>query len=324
MYYPTLRDLVNSVIEYQEDTPSTQYGMTSEREARLCHYYDRAAHEIWYLRDWWPFRHASTSLSLSNGQAALPVNFGGLGDNGYVVPSPSGTGQLPWVEVGYQELLAMRNNNVWPARYQQNRVFAIGPPIPITFTEQVSTGSHSGSQYQLNSDDPLGFADVGLSYGLVITIAGFAQPDNNGEFVVISEVTADEQYVIRRTDGGSVGTQETGVTITITFPVVDRLSLLSGNPADDRTIVVYHDVNPPVADPDTDLDQPIPMPGYTHHALYAGMTWHANRSMNDRRAAQTAMEFRRDFERAMSEAIRAGRPKASRPQQMPMTVGRMY
>ncbi len=324
MYYASLRELLQNVIEFQENTPSTLYGATSEREARLSHYYDRAAHEVWHARPWWPFRHAQSQLTLANGQVALPANFDGIGQDGYVVPSPSGTGQLPWVEVNYQELLAMRNNNVWPARYQQNRVYAIGAPVPVVTNVEADASNGSGDSYDFNASNPTGFSGLGFAVGMRITISGFVNAGNNGTFDIITEITPDEQYRIQNVAGTTWGGAENGVFVDVGVTYDDRLSLLSGNPGDDRTIVVYHDIQLPVTDPTNDLDKPIPFPGYCHHALYAGTTWHVNRSVHDRRAARMSMEFRRDFDQALSDAIRMGRPKQNRPQQMPMSVGRMW
>ena len=65
---------------------------------------------------------------------------------------------------------------------------------------------------------------------------------------------------------------------------------------------------------------PVPLPGYLHDAVYTGTTWYANRSKRDR----TADDFRRDFDEALSRGIAAGRLKANRPKQLPMSVGRMW
>lgn len=321
MLYNSIRQLIEDVVEFQEDTPSTLYGASTERENRLAHYYDRAAEELWQLRPWWEFKHATTVLTLLNGQAALPRNFGGVGTEGYVVPSPSGSGQLPWVDVNYQELIAMRNNNVWPARYQQNRVYAIGAAVDAVFSVTADVSSPSGSQYTLQASDSEGFLGLNLYVGAEITIAGFVNAGNNGLFTIVTETTEDEQYLVSRNDAGSVGAGESSVAITVTFTAPDTLSILSGNPADDRSITMYHDTQLVRTDVgNEDLDAPIPFPGYCHHALYAGTTWHANRSKNDRREKA----FRLDFDRAMSQAVIAGRPKRTRPQQLPMSVGRMW
>lgn len=321
MLYDTIGDLVDDIVQFQEDTDLSLVGVSTERQKRLAHYYDRAAEEVWNERKWWEFKHSTSQLTLSNGQAALPDDFGGIGTEGYVVPGPSGSGQLPWVDVNYQELIAMRNNNVWPARYQQNRVYAIGPPVPITFSADADQSSPSGSQYNLDASSSLGFEGFNLFVGAIITIAGFVDPDNNGEFEIITETTEDEQYQVMRTDGGSVGGTETGVAITITHTLVNRLSILSGNPADDRTIVVYHDVQlRRTVVSNGDLDKPIPFPAYCHNALYTYVTWLANRSKNDKRDAR----FHADYKKALSQAIISGRPKQTRPQQLPMSVGRMW
>ncbi len=321
MLYDTIRDLVEDVVQFQEDTDISLVGVSTEREKRLAHYFDRAAEEVWNERNWWEFRHATTTLNLSNGQVALPDNFGGVGTEGYVVPSPSGTGQLPWLDVGYQELLAMRNNNVWPARYQQNRVYAIGPPVPITFTVDADQSNPTSPEYDLESSDPAGFAGFGLFVGAIITIAGFVDSANNGEFEIVTETTEDAQYRVRRTDQGLVGSTESTVSITITLTLVNRLSLLAGNPAEARTIVMYHDVQLRRTDVDNgDLDKPIPFPAYCHNALYTYVTWLANRSKNDKRDER----FHADFKKALSQAIISGRPKQTRPQQLPMSVGRMW
>lgn len=231
MYYTQISDLLNDVINFTEDTPSNIYGNENERNARLTHYYNRTVQKIWFARPWWPFRKGSTPLTLSSGSADLPVDFGSIGNDGYVIVT--GSRQLPWVGVDYQELLAMRNNNVWPAQYQQNRVYAIGPP--------------SGAD-------------------------------------------------------------------------TDQMTIMSGNPGDGRSITVYYDKLIPSADFTADLSDPIPLPGYLHEAALAGTIWFSKLSTNDVRAD----EYRLHFDEALSNGIREGRPKQNRPQQLPMTVGRMY
>lgn len=321
MLYDTIRDLVDDVVQFQEDTDLSLVGVSTERQKRLAHYYDRAAEEVWNERKWWEFKHATTQLTLANGQAALPDNFGGIGTEGYVVPGPSGSGQLPWVDVNYQELIAMRNNNVWPARYQQNRVYAIGPPVPVTFSADADVSGPTGDTYTLQASDPTGFEEMHLFVGAEITIAGFIQAANNGVFSIDAEITADEQYTVTKIDETPVGTVENSIPITISLTLVNRLSILSGNPADDRTIVVYHDVQlRRTIVGDGDLDKPIPFPAYCHNAIYTYVTWLANRSKNDKRDER----FHADYKKALSQAIISGRPKQTRPQQLPMSVGRMW
>lgn len=319
MLYNTIRELVEDVVQFQEDTDFTLVGVSTEREKRLAHYYDRAAEEVWNERNWWEFRHATTTLTLANGQAALPANFGGIGIEGYVVPGPSGTGNLPWVGVNYQELIAMRNNNIWPARYQQNRVYAIGPPVNVD--NAVSDAVASG-----NVSDTYNLASAGsflplFTVGTIVLIGGFPDAANNGSFTLDSIPSAGSSWVVTKVDGSAVGIAEGPVAITAGSTPVNRLSLLSGNPADDRTIVVHHDTQLLRTDVGNgDLDEAIPFPAYCHNALYTYVTWLANRSKNDKRDAR----FHADFKKALSQAIISGRPKQNRPQQLPMSVGRMW
>jgi hypothetical protein len=155
----------------------------------------------------------------------------------------------------------------------------------------------------------------------VLTIEGFDDPLNDGEFTVTQIISVNEEYEVTKVSGNIGAQQIFRTTVTISRQPADQLSLLSGNPGDDRVIGVYYDVQTPRTDPDADLDKAIPLPGYLHHAALAGTNWYANRSVNDRRARS---EFRRDFDEALSDGIKAGRLKANRPQQMPMSIGRMW
>ncbi|MCP4900221.1 MAG: hypothetical protein GY906_24885 [bacterium] len=322
MFYGTLSRLLNDVVEFEDDTPSALYGSSAEREARLALYYDRAVEEIWNNRTWWPFRHDTAVLNLVAGGAVLPVNFGGIGTDGYVVvgslnASSGGSGQLPWVEVNYQEMLAMRNNNVWPAKYQQNRVYAIGQARAETNPSDGRASGASGSSYDLDST----LLELpNASVGDLITISGFSASDLNGLFTITTISTPNGDWNVTRLDGQPVTSAEGPVSMSVTTTQTGALSLLSGNPADDRSLSVYYDVQLIRTDPLTDLNKAIALPGYLHHAALAGTTWYANRSKNDKRSPR----FREDFMRALSDGVRVGRLKANRPQQMPMSVGRMW
>jgi hypothetical protein len=223
------------------------------------------------------------------------------------------------VDVNYQELIAMRNNNVWPARYQQNRVYAIGPPVNVD--NPVSDGvaaSNVSDTYDLTSSSnalPL------FAVGTIVAIEGFPDAANNGSFTLDVINSTGGNWGITKVDGSAVGIAEGPFAITVGSTPVNRLSLLSGNPADDRIIVVYHDVALRKTDVGNgDLDKPIPFPAYCHNAIYTYVSWIANRSKNDKRDAR----FHADYKKALSQAIISGRPKQTRPQQMPMSVGRMW
>jgi hypothetical protein len=316
MYYTSQRDLMNAVIQWSDDTNVTLYTNSSEREERISHYMDRAIELCWNARTWWPFRHGTTILTLSAGQAALPDNFGGIGEDGYVVLS--GSNNLPWVEVDYQELIAIRRNRVWPARFQNQQVFAIGPPVPsnpVTVSDG-TTSNASGSSYRLTS---AGNLPSDVAPNMRVEIAGFTNSGNNGEFIVTDVITANNSWDVTRVDGGAVGATEGPVSITVAVAMTDQLSLLSGNAEDARTIDVYYNVQVPNIDPNW-LDRPVPVPGYLHHAVLAAAIWYAARSKNDAREE----EFRRDFMKTLSDAIRVGRRTAHRPDQLPMSVGRMW
>lgn len=317
MYYPSRQDLVDAIIQWADDTNISVYSNNNERERRICHYIDRAIELVWNARPWWSFRKGFVTLNLAYGQAELPDDFGGLGDDGYVVIS--GSTNLPWVEVDYQELIAIRRNRVWPARFQNQQVFAIGPAIPGE-PIAVSDGqaqSPSVDTYTLYST---GAKLPGSAYvGQLVVVDGFTDPDNNGEFVIATVNTQNQSWDIVTRDGEYVGGAEGPTAITVGAGQSDRVSLISGKSGDARTIDVYYDRVIPNIDP-SDLDRPMNLPAYTHNALLCGAVWYAARGKNDAREE----EFRRDFMKALSDAIRSGRRTAHRPTQLPMSVGRMW
>ncbi|NIN66109.1 MAG: hypothetical protein GTO63_15725 [Anaerolineae bacterium] len=317
MYYTSRQDLVNAVIQWSDDTNITAYSNSSEREERICHYLDRAIELVWNARPWWSFRKGFTTVTLFSGQAELPDDFGGLGDDGYVVLS--GSTNLPWVEVDYQELIAIRRNRVWPARFQNQQVFAIGPAIPgepvaVSDGEVQSPSADTYTLYSTGNNLP------GSAYiGQLVSVAGFADADNNGEFVITAVNTQNQSWDINTRDGGDVGGVEGATAITVGAGQSDRVSLVSGRAEDGRTIDIYYDRALPNIDPNY-LNRPLNLPAYTHHAILTGAIWYASRGKNDAREE----EFRRDFMKALSDAIRSGRRTAHRPTQMPMSVGRMW
>jgi hypothetical protein len=317
MYYPSQQEILNAVIQWSDDTNITLYGNVSERENRIAHYLDRSIELVWNARPWWSFRKGEITRTLANGETELPDNFGGIGDDGYVVLS--GSQNLPWVEVDYQEMIAIRRNRVWPARFQNQSVFAIGPAgtgNPVSVSDGQVTAPSADTYTLLSSGGAL---PTDVYVGAQVLVQGFAQEANNGEFTLASENISGQSWDIFRNDSAPVGTIEGPLAISVGAGQHDRMTLLSGNAQDARTLDIYYDAVIPNIDTDN-LSRPIPLPAYTHHAILTGACWFAARSRNDGREE----EFRRDFMKAMSDAIRSGRRTAARPTQMPMSVGRMW
>lgn len=123
MYYATVGALINDALRYYDDIDDTLITDLTVSQNRMLHYYDRAVEEICRSRPWWPFMYANTTVALSGGIGTLPVDFSGIGPEGYVI---SEVGGLPWSEVNYQEILSIRNNSSNAAA--NDRLFAIGPP----------------------------------------------------------------------------------------------------------------------------------------------------------------------------------------------------
>jgi hypothetical protein len=70
----------------------------------------------------------------------------------------------------------------------------------------------SGDTYNLLS--PGGLLPA-LPVDRYIIISGFADPGNNGVFLVTAENVGNEDYTVQREDGGTVGAAESGVAITV-------------------------------------------------------------------------------------------------------------
>ena len=148
MFYSTISDLLTDVRSYYDDTNSALYSDPTNREARLLVYYNRGVDEIWKMHPW-PFKYATDTLTLASGAGVLPANFSNIGPEGYV--SLPDSINKPYVEVAYQDILAMRQR---PAAYQTYRFYAIGP------------GTTNGNQQILTANPADGF-DLTVVYEMV-------------------------------------------------------------------------------------------------------------------------------------------------------------
>lgn len=78
-----------------------------------------------------------------------------------------------------------------------------------TTNSDIDTVAPSGDSYTLTGTLP------NLDVNDYILISGFAQPENNGLFIVEAETTPSVEYDVRKVDGTPVGTAETNQTVSI-------------------------------------------------------------------------------------------------------------
>lgn len=115
--YTTGKQVVDAVLAYYDNTDASTMQNASARQARILHYLQRTAEEVWFHRSW-PFSLASATLVFSGGAASVPENFAQVSAEGGLFD----TNGRPWVEIAYQDMLYLRMRAI----RANDHVYAIG------------------------------------------------------------------------------------------------------------------------------------------------------------------------------------------------------
>jgi hypothetical protein len=101
--YTTGKQIVDAALAYYDNTDGSTMQNTTVRRARLLHYLQRTAEDIWFHRPW-PFSIESSQRNFTSGTVAVPANFAQVSAEGGLFDLNGRT----WVEIPHQDMLYLR------------------------------------------------------------------------------------------------------------------------------------------------------------------------------------------------------------------------
>lgn len=116
--YDDVADIIDTLVAVYDNTDESGVHNATTRRARMLHYVQRTAEELWYHRVW-PFTIGSAAIAMVAGVDTLPDDFARVSLEGGLY-GPAGN-KSPWVEISIQDMLYIRSRVV----EQQQRLFAI-------------------------------------------------------------------------------------------------------------------------------------------------------------------------------------------------------
>lgn len=153
--YDDVTDIINDILAYYDNTDTSTVHNLSARTARVLHYIQRAADELWFWRAW-PFTIKTDTLTMVAGKDTLPTDFARVSYEGGLYDSQG----KAWTETDMQSLLYMRARSI----EQSSRYYAVDGTyvlIPNTGSTETFTLIYQKAAPTLTTGgqngDPTGF-----------------------------------------------------------------------------------------------------------------------------------------------------------------------
>jgi hypothetical protein len=128
--YADVASLVADVISIYDSTETATLQNAAARTARITHYLQRTAEDVWFHRAW-PFAMASSSIVMVAGAKALPTDFARVSIEGGLFDANG----IAWVEIAYQDMAYLRKRNL----NQQSKLYTIGSTIQVVDVGSTAT-----------------------------------------------------------------------------------------------------------------------------------------------------------------------------------------
>lgn len=110
--YSDVDNIISDIIAYYDNTDTSAVHNLTVRQARIRHYLQRTAEDLWFWRPW-PFTIKSDTVALSGGSGTLPADFALVSYEGGVYDSSG----KPWTEIDLQSMLYLRNRTIEAGRH---------------------------------------------------------------------------------------------------------------------------------------------------------------------------------------------------------------
>lgn len=105
--YTTGKQIVDEVLAYYDNTDASTMQNGESRRARILHYLQRTAEDVWFHRSW-PFTVESSQRNFTTGISTVPSNFGQISSEGGLFDLNG----RAWVEIAHQDMLYLRMRGV--------------------------------------------------------------------------------------------------------------------------------------------------------------------------------------------------------------------
>lgn len=120
--YTDVDTLVADIIAIYDSTETSTLQNVTARTARIVHYLQRTAEDVWFHRAW-PFAMGSEALVMTAGEESLPDDFARISIEGGLFDANG----ISWVEIPYQDMQYLRGRGL----KQQAKLFTIGSTLQI-------------------------------------------------------------------------------------------------------------------------------------------------------------------------------------------------
>ncbi len=170
--YDDVAAIIDDIVAVYDNTDETAVHNVTTRRARILHYVQRTAEELWYHRSW-PFSMTSATLVMAAGKADVPTDFARISYEGLLI-GPNGK---PWTEVNWQDMLYFRERTLEQSKHffaVTNEILTPNVGSADTFTllyQKTAPVLTDGGQ----NGDPTGFPQPfgeALLLGAVVKLKG--------------------------------------------------------------------------------------------------------------------------------------------------------